>query len=391
MKRSLLLSLAFILAIAMMVPLSAEATPDQKATEADAPYVKDELIVKFKKGTANKAKTSLHGNQNAKVVSKNEKVGFEVVKLKDQSVKSAMKKYENNPNVDYVEPNHIVKIDWVPNDPAYSQQYALPKVKAPQAWDVTRGSSNVRIAIVDTGVQADHPDLQGKVVKGYDFVDRDWDPNDGNGHGTHCAGIAAAVTNNGIGMAGMAPNATIYAVRVLNNSGSGTWADVANGITHAADNADVVSLSLGGTASSTTLQQAVDYAWNKGAVVVAAAGNAGTSSPHYPAYYSNAIAVAATDSNDQKASFSTYGSWVDVAAPGVSIYSTYPTSRYTNLSGTSMATPYVAGLAGLLKSQNRSASNIRNAIQNSADPITGTGSYWKYGRINALNAVNYTR
>ncbi|MEW9032802.1 MAG: S8 family serine peptidase, partial [Planifilum fimeticola] len=182
----------------------------------------------------------------------------------------------------------------------------------------------------------------------------------------------------------------IYAVRVLNNSGSGTLDDVANGIIHAADSgADVISLSLGASVGATTLRDAVDYAWNRGVVVVAAAGNNGTSLPSYPAYYSNAIAVAATDSNDNKAYFSNYGSWVDVAAPGVNIYSTYTGSSYASLSGTSMATPHVAGLAGLLDAQGRSASQIRAAIENTADPISGTGTYWSKGRINAYRAVNY--
>ncbi|OYD08601.1 alkaline serine protease [Paludifilum halophilum] len=386
-----MLSLALLLSFALSLPMSATAAVDQPNVDqsAEAKYVSDELIVKFKPGTAKNTKASVHSQKDTKVIDQNKKIGFEVVELKNKSVKEAKKAYEKNPNVEYAEPNYIVHADWVPNDPSYSRQYALPQVDAPQAWDVTRGSSNVKIAIVDTGVQYNHPDLQGKVERGYDFVDRDWDPNDGNGHGTHCAGIAAAATNNGTGIAGMAPNNTIYAVRVLNNNGSGTWSDVANGITHAADNADVVSLSLGGTRGSSTLQNAVNYAWSNNTVVVAAAGNAGTSTPHYPAYYSNAIAVAATDSNDNKASFSTYGSWVDVAAPGVSIYSTYPTNSYQNLSGTSMATPYVAGLAGLLKSQGRSASNVRAAIENTADNISGTGYYWTHGRINANDAVRY--
>jgi thermitase len=248
----------------------------------------------------------------------------------------------------------------------------------------------VWIAIVDTGVQYDHPDLSGKVYLGYNFVDGNWDPYDLNGHGTHCAGIAAAVTDNGIGIAGMAPNASILAVKVLDANGSGTLDNVASGIEYAADaGANVISLSLGGPSGSTTLQNAVDYAWNKGAVLVAAAGNNGSSAPTYPAYYSNVISVAATDSNDNKPSWSNYGSWVDVAAPGVNIYSTYPTNRYAYLSGTSMATPHVSGLAALLAAQGRTNSQIRAAIQNTADPIAGTGTYWKYGRINAANAVRY--
>ncbi|MFC4075689.1 S8 family peptidase [Salinithrix halophila] len=374
-----------------MLPAQAGAQVGAQPAAETAKYVPGEMIVKFKPGTTATVKSSLHGKKHAKVISRNTRMGFEVLKVKGMSVKEAVKSYKKNPNVEYAEPNYIMKASWTPNDPYYSsQQYGPQKVQAPAAWDITRSSSSVRIAIIDTGVQANHPDLNGKVVKGYDYVDRDWDPNDGHGHGTHCAGIAAAATNNRIGIAGMAPNASIYAVRVLDNNGSGTLANVASGISHAADNgAQVISLSLGASSGGASLENAVNYAWNKGSVVVAAAGNNGTSWPNYPAYYNNAIAVAATDSNDRRAYYSTYGSWVDVAAPGSSIYSTYKDSRYVSLSGTSMATPHVAGLAGLLASQGRSASNIRAAIERTADRIWGTGFFWAHGRINANRAVRY--
>ncbi len=384
--------LAIVASLALAIVLALPQTGGAEAAPADKPaYAPDQVIVKFKEGTSARTMKATHQEEQAKLLSRNETLGFDVVKVEDKSVEQAVQEYEKNPDVEYAEPNYIYTIQWTPNDPDFSsRQWGPQKVQAPEAWDVTRGSSSTRIAIVDTGVQYDHPDLAGKVVRGYDFVDDDSDPYDGNGHGTHCAGIAAAVTDNGRGIAGMAPNATIYAVRVLDDNGSGTLDDVANGIIHAADNgADVISLSLGAPVGATTLRNAVDYAWNSGSVVVAAAGNSGTSLPSYPAYYDNAIAVAATDSNDNKASFSNYGSWVDVAAPGVDIYSTYTGSSYRSLSGTSMATPHVAGLAGLLDAQGRSASQIRAAIENTADPISGTGTYWSKGRINAYKAVNY--
>src|SRR5690606_17942169 len=309
--------LAIVASLALALVLTLPQTVGAEAAPADKPaYAPDQVIVKFKEGTSARTMKATHQEEQAKLLSRNETLGFDVVKVEDKSVEQAVQEYEKNPDVEYAEPNYIYTIQWTPNDPDFSsRQWGPQKVQAPEAWDVTRGSSSTRIAIVDTGVQYDHPDLAGKVVRGYDFVDDDSDPYDGNGHGTHCAGIAAAVTNNGRGIAGMAPNATIYAVRVLNNSGSGTLDDVANGIIHAADSgADVISLSLGASVGATTLKNAVDYAWNKGVVVVAAAGNNGTSLPTYPAYYSNAIAVAATDSNDNKAYFSNYGSsWVDVA------------------------------------------------------------------------------
>lgn len=383
MKRFLSICTTLVLVALLAIPVSVLASP---APAGD--FVPGELIVKFKEDISAQSTQSVHAQYGAKSVEKSKYSGFEIVKFKG-SITKMMEKYKNNPMVEYVEPNYYVHAMWTPND-LTSKQWGPQKVQAPQAWDISRSSSDTIIAIVDTGVQANHPDLSGKVIQGYDFVDDDGVAQDGNGHGTHCAGIAAAVTNNGTGIAGMAPNARIMAVRVLNNQGSGTMADVADGILYAARNgADVISLSLGGSYGSSALQNAVQQAWNSGAVVVAAAGNSGLSLPSYPAYYSQAIAVASTTSNDTISYFSNYGSWVDVAAPGSDIYSTYINSSYQTLSGTSMATPHVAGLAALIASQGKNNSQIRAAIENTADQISGTGYYFQHGRINAYRAVNY--
>jgi thermitase len=386
-KKRVSLIASFVLMASAALPSAIFA--EEVDSQAGKLYAPGQVVVKYKDNASASAVKSARAKANGTVMEKNNKLGFEVVKVKG-SVEATIEKLKKDPNVEYAEPNYYLHASYTPNDPYFStRQYGPQKIQAPQAWDIAEGSG-AKIAIVDTGVQSNHPDLAGKVVGGWDFVDNDSTPQDGNGHGTHCAGIAAAVTNNSTGIAGTAPKASILAVRVLNNSGSGTWTAVANGITYAADQgADVISLSLGGTVGNSGLQQAVDYAWSKGSVVVAAAGNAGTTAPNYPAYYSNAIAVASTDQNDNKSSFSTYGSWVDVAAPGSSIYSTYPTSTYSSLSGTSMATPHVAGVAGLLAAQGRSASNIRAAIENTADKISGTGTYWAKGRVNAYKAVQY--
>ncbi|AUS08283.1 peptidase S8 [Laceyella sacchari] len=387
MKKRVSLIASFVLMASAALPSAIFAK--EVDSQAGKLYAPGQVVVKYKANASANAVKSARAKANGTVMEKNNKLGFEVVKVKG-SVEATIEKLKKDPNVEYAEPNYYLHASYTPNDPYFSsRQYGPQKIQAPQAWDIAEGSG-AKIAIVDTGVQSNHPDLAGKVVGGWDFVDNDSTPQDGNGHGTHCAGIAAAVTNNSTGIAGTAPKASILAVRVLDNSGSGTWTAVANGITYAADQgAKVISLSLGGTVGNSGLQQAVDYAWSKGSVVVAAAGNAGNTAPNYPAYYSNAIAVASTDQNDNKSSFSTYGSWVDVAAPGSSIYSTYPTSTYASLSGTSMATPHVAGVAGLLASQGRSAANIRAAIENTADKISGTGTYWAKGRVNAYKAVQY--
>ncbi|MEW6681018.1 MAG: S8 family serine peptidase, partial [bacterium] len=262
---------------------------------------------------------------------------------------SSLKK---NPDVVYAEPNYIRHICVSPNDPDFSKQWGLNKVSAPSAWDISTGTDNVIIAIVDTGVDYTHPDLAGKVIKGRDFVNNDNDPMDDNDHGTHVTGIAAAETNNGTGIAGLAWNCKLLAVKCLDDKGFGNDADIDKAIRYAADNgAKVINMSFGGEEAGITIKEACDYAYNKGVFLVAATGNDGNATMFYPAGYENVMAVAATNQNDQKAGFSNYGGWVDVASPGMDIYSTIPNSKYAYLDGTSMASPFVAGLGGLLFSK----------------------------------------
>ena len=315
------------------------------------------------------------------------------------------------PGVQYVEPNYIYYAFATPNDPGYSQQWALPKIQANLAWDIWRPQATRYIAIIDTGIDYNHSDLRNKLrrhsdgttVYGYNFVSNNTNANDDNGHGTHCAGIAAAEINNGIGIAGIAawsPGVSGYnqyvqlmPVKVLDANGSGTLTAVANGITWAADNgAHVLSMSLGGGSGSSTLSNAVTYAWNRGCLIVAAAGNGGSSSPQYPAYYTNVIAVAATDSSDTLTYFSQYGSWVDIAAPGASIYSTYRGNSYATLSGTSMACPHVSGAAALVWSHAPSLTNqqLRTILETNVDPYNpyaGRTIASGAGRLNVYRAL----
>lgn len=377
--------------------LSAAPASD-RVDVANQPFVPGQVLVTFRPGTSGAERAKVAQANGAQVKQQIPQLNVDVMEFPAlkanadaRSLEAVMASLKKNPNVEAVDPNYIYEMNFTPNDPGYSQQWAWPKIQAPQAWDVTQGSSSTIIAIVDTGVQLNHPDLSAKIVAGYDYVDNDSTPDDGNGHGTHVAGTAAAVTNNSTGGAGMCPNCMIMPVRVLDNSGSGTLANVASGITWAADHgANVISMSLGGSSGSTTLQNAVDYAWNKGVFLSCAAGNNGNTAANYPGYYSNCFAVAATDSTDAKASYSTYGTWVEVAAPGSSIYSTWTGSGYNTISGTSMATPHVSGLAGLLVSQGLTNAQIRDRILNTADKIAGTGTYWTGGRINAYNAVTNT-
>lgn len=356
--------------------------------EVSGAHVPGAVIVQFKEGTPAETRASTmaaHGlSQTGEIY------GTDVLVLQGngKSTAALVKALSNNPNVEYAEPDYIASIDWTPNDTSWSSQWGPKKVSAPAAWDVTRGSSSIIIAVVDTGVDLNHPDLSSKMKPGYDFVNGDSTAQDDNGHGTHVAGIAAAISNNSRGIAGMCPNCSILPVKVLNSAGSGSYSGIASGIRWAADRAHVINLSLGGTSGSTALSDAVNYANSKGRTLACAAGNSNTSAASYPAYYSACIAVASTDSNDYKSSFSNYGSWVDASAPGSSIYATYWNDTYKTLNGTSMAAPHVAGLAGLLASQGRTQSAIRTRLTSSTytDAINSTNIP---RRINAYKAVAY--
>ncbi len=291
-------------------------------------------------------------------------------------------------------------------DPYFSYQYDMSTIHADAAWKLCSiNASEVTIAIIDTGVDLAHPDLQANLLPGYDFVDDDNVPQDGNGHGTNVAGIAAAALN-GIGVAGVAPSARILPVRVLDNSGSGDIANVAAGIVYAADRAKVLNLSLGAASGSQTLLDAINYAVNtQGRLVVAAAGNCGDGNypyngcsalnqPLYPAAYSNVMAVAATTADDTRASFSNVGSYVDIAAPGISIYSTYYGNSYAYESGTSQATPHVSGLAALIWAQNPTytVAQVWDQIASTAVDLGAPGFDTSFGagRIDVAAALSLT-
>lgn len=383
--------------------------------------VADELLVKFRPGTAASDVADAHRRAGGQTLRDIPALDVKVVRAASPG---AFAVYQHNPNVEYVEQNGIAYPTWTPNDPYYTtnQQWALghvagssgsPDIDVPQAWNKTSGSPSQTIAIVDTGVTVDHPDLAGKVVDSRNWYDGSG-TQDSYGHGTHVAGIAAASTNNGTGVAGVCPNCTILNAKVCDDFGGCPYDRIANGILwsvgcdvrDAANNCLVpvrarsINLSIAGTYNSTTLQDAINRAWNRGAVLTCAAGNDGTNTRYYPAAYTNCIAVGATDASGAKASWSNYGSaWVDVAAPGVNIVSTFnpngmtfsDPSGYGVLSGTSMASPHVAGLAGLVWSTGtKTNAAVRQKIESTADAISGTGAAWSKGRINACRAVGGT-
>ena len=266
--------------------------------------------------------------------------------------------------------------------------WGIQKVGAPLSGNTGAG---INVAIIDTGIDLTHPDLAANVRTGINFVRKNASANDDNGHGSHVAGTVAAV-NNTIGVVGVAPGASLYPVKVLNSAGSGTWSAVAAGITWAADQGmQVANMSLGGGAS-TTLQNACSYAAGKGVLLVAAAGNSGdgntgTTETSYPAAYSTVVAVGATDSSDALASFSNTGPYLEVSAPGVSVYSTYKKGAYATLNGTSMASPHAAGMAALLwweqaQTSTPTAATVRAALDSRVRDLGPTG--WDAGFGNGV-------
>ena len=349
------------------------------------------LIVGFSDKIPNDVneKVKAHG---ASVVSKNDELNFVVVDPKGRNKAELMAEMRGLPKTAYVEEDYIATAFLDPNDPGYPSQWGPKDINAPLAWNITLGSSGVIVAIVDTGVDYNHPDLASNYYPGgYDFINNDANPIDDNGHGTHVAGIAAAVTNNGIGVAGISQS-RIMAEKVLSSSGSGSYSAVASGITHATNNgAKIISMSLGGSSSSITLQNAVNYAWNKGVLIVAAAGNDGSGRISYPAAYSNVIAVSALNQGDSFAVYSNHGKKIELSAPGTNVYSTYLGGGYTSLSGTSMATPFVSGSAALVLSKNGGLTNqqVRNILDNSAVDLGARGrdAYFGYGKVNPYGAL----
>lgn len=374
-----------------------DVTPTQPSVEL--PSHKDgEVVIRIKPGfTAQNA---------AEVINAGVKKTFTIGEMKyavltlvaGTTVQDALNKLEGNKAIDYVEPNFIYKASIVPNDPEYStRQYCHQRMDSEQAWNTTTGSSSVVIAIVDTGVNGLHPEFTGRMTSGYDEVNNI--PLSGNensddyGHGTHVAGIAAATGNNGVGVAGVDWNCRIMPIKVLDSSGSGSNDTISQGIEFAANNgANVINMSLGGKGLSKSIEDAINLANKNGVAVVASMGNSGTTSVEYPAASQGVIGVGSSNAMDEVSFYSTKGYYISVCAPGEEIISTSMEGSYVTFSGTSMASPQVAGAVSLLLAANPgwTTNQIRSQLEGTADNIMGTGynSSSGYGRINLANALS---
>jgi thermitase len=303
---------------------------------------------------------------------------------------------EQSGRFSFVEPDYVAHALATPNDPSYPQQWHLPIIQAPIAWNSATGNLSVSIAMIDSGVDPSHPDLAAHLVPGWSFLTGTSNTRDVLGHGTQTAGTAAAIGNNAVGVTGVAWNVSITPLVVLDSTNFASYSNIASAIQYAADHGvRVANISIGGTSPSATLQSAVNYAWNKGTVVIAAAGNYGTSAPIYPGACTNVLAVTATDNTDTITSWSSYGTWVSLAAPGLNIVTTAMGGGYGAASGTSFSAPIVAGVAALVLSVNPSltASQIASVLEMSADDLgpAGWDQAYGWGRVNAARAVSLAK
>jgi thermitase len=312
--------------------------------------------------------------------------------VREEELAARKRELEDDPAVESVEYNYVMEAQFAPDDPRFGEQWGMKKANFDAAWEGTRGGSRTEIAFVDSGADVGHPDLKGKISAKRDFRN-DESPRtvvDNTGHGTHLAGIAAANTDNGVGVAGGCPRCSILVAKVIGAEGTAYVSDVADGIVWSTkQGADVINLSLGSTQDSTVRRNAVEYATDRRVVVVACAGNYGTSTPVYPAAYPRVIGVSYTGREDRIDSDSSHGGWVDVAAPGVGILSTSP-SGYDSRTGSSISAPHVSALAGLLVHRGyKNPANVQRRIKSTAVDLGAPGRdpYYGAGRIDAARAV----
>lgn len=321
-----------------------------------------------------------------------DRLGATIVRVPESDLSRIERSLRRSGLFKAVERDYVVQVAEIPDDPQFSSQWALPKIAAPLSWDLTRGSPSAPVAVLDTGVELDHPDLAGQLLPGFDFVNGDTDPSDDHGHGTRMTGIIAARQNNGLGISGIAPDTRILPGKVMGADGTGLYGDVADGITWAVDQgARVINLSLVGTAPSSVLQSAIDYATAHGVITVASSGNWGTDEPAYPAAFDGVVSVGATGQNDFRSSFSNYGSSLDIVAPGASILTTTLDGSYTGSTGTSPAAAHASATFALLLAAEPGISRS-DAIERLYDGAADLGDagwdpYHGWGRIDSYAAL----
>ncbi len=363
--------------------------PSTQAAEPSA-WVPGRLLVQPRPGLPEAELDKILKPHGGKRVGKIEGIGVHIVELPAKASEKAIAALlSKNKHFKFAELDAVVAPAGTANDPYFPNAWHLSKIGAPTAWDASQGDG-VIVAILDTGVNGNHEDLVGRMVPGWNFYDNNADTSDVHGHGTAVAGAAVANTNNGKGVAAIAGNAYIMPVRIADANAQATGSAIAQGLVWAADRgAKVANISYHGIPGNLTVQNAAQYMKNKGGLVVVAAGN--TSAEIVSPADDSMIFVSATDGNDVKTSWSSWGNYVDVAAPGVNIYTTDRGGGYRTASGTSLASPVVAGVVGLMWAANPrlGPSDIERVLFGTARDLgkAGFDSYYGHGRVDAAAAV----
>ena len=378
--------IAALLVAALVLALA----PGFGLAQPPTPWAPDELLVGFHADVADADAEAVYRGHGAAKLEKLRGLRVHRVRVPPSALEAIERALARRPEVKFVERNRLLAPDLAPNDPSYPSQWHLPKISAQQAWDISTGVPEVVIAILDTGVDGTHPDLAAKMVAGYNSYDKNTDTRDVYGHGTKVAGAAAAIGNNGVGVSGVSWQSRIMPVRVSDTSGYAYYSTISNGLTWAVDHgAKVMNISFGGVAASSSIASAAQYVRSRGGVVVAAAGNCGCLDSTAP--NSQLISVSATDSNDNLASWSSRGTYVDVAAPGAGILTTAKGGGYSSVSGTSFASPVTAGVVALMMAANPTLApaDLEALLKANADDkgAAGWDSSFGFGRINAYRAI----
>ena len=394
----------FIICLSFLVIFMAATGTAQSPITEGQDFVPGELVIKFRpqlSGQSVERLLQVEKMTTLETVPQGDLMRVQVTPGREAEVIARLR---GQNNVDFVTYNYRIQALEEPNDPDYALQWPLNNngqsggtagadIEVARAWDIHTGDDNITIAIIDSGVDLDHPDLEANIVPGYDFVNDDTLADDDNSHGTHVAGIAAAIGDNGIGIAGVSWRAKIMPLKMLDANGNGSTFDLAQAIYYAADNgAHIINMSLGGTCGSwPDVEAAISYAVSKGLLLVAASGNQ-NALVFCPAAFEGVMAVAATTDTDARWFGSNYGNELDVSAPGDFIYSTVNNGGYDYKTGTSMASPHVAGLAALIWSYEPTltADRVKQIIQDTSDDLGDPGwdSFYGTGRINAWRALD---
>jgi len=375
------------LILGIVALLTAASTLAQGPTR----WVDGELLIGFRAGVGPLGRNALYrsiGGTHMEDIGQT--TGMVRLRVPAATLELLKTQLERLPQVKFVEKNYHFDPALVPNDAAYPNQWHLPRINAPQAWEITQGSAGAVIAILDSGIEATHPDLAGKLVPGYNTYANSNDTSDAYGHGTMVAGVAGALTNNGQGISAVAGASPLMPVRVTDTAGRASSASIANGIIWASDHgARVVNISFNGVAANTTIRTAAEYAYNRGTLVVAASGNCACVEPTPDNPF--ILSVSATDESDSPAYFSSTGPFVDLSAPGTNIMTTAKFGLYTTDSGTSLASPMVAGVAALLFAANPRLTPALAVQMLEATVVDPGGDGYDprlgYGRVNAAAAV----